>query len=230
MKRILKPTFLLALAVIVIGAAVVSLTQWDNIKAAVLGLQHSEVEIDSIKTDVKTSFAEKTGIDLDAIEAAVNASPKEDIGDAAEDSSSQPEQDVLPPDSSSDKEPAPSTKPLRDTSKIEEILSRFYTLQSSYVSQVEGIKSDAIAQYLALPRGERSTADKIRIGRSAFSRAVKLESECDAKITVLIKELRAALREAGMSETIAKDAERYYASEKGLLKAKLISKYKKYLS
>lgn len=237
MKRILKIMFFSLLAVIVIGAAAVCIFQWDNIQAAIVGLKYSEEDIDRMKVDAKTDFSEKTGIDLDVIEAmAANMTPEgtlidSNVGSPApderdSDASHKDENIQLPAVT----EPTPGKNPVRDTSRVEAILARFYALQNSYVSQIEGIKSNAYAQYKALPKAERGTSAKIRLGRAAVSQATALESECDAKITSLLKELRIALQEVGLDQSVASDVEYYYASEKSLLKAQYMSKYKKYLS
>ena len=71
---------------------------------------------------------------------------------------------------------------------------------------------------------------KMRIGKKAFSEAVSLEAECDRMFTALLKDLRSALSKAGIDQALANEIRNYYASEKSLLKAQLMSKYKKYLS
>lgn len=256
MKRILKIVLLSLLALIIIGAAIICITQWDNIQAAIIGIKYDEEEIDQMQVDSKIDFAEKTGIDLDAIEAmAATITPEGDIIDPASGKSTVPEgsspQDVEFPSLSEANDPStekpqesdslPGQKPImpqnptsnaqgRDTSKVEAILARFYALRNSYTAQLEGIRSDAYAQYKALPKEERGTAAKIRLGKAAVARATALESQCDAKVNALLKELRAALKEAGMSEELVNDVRYYYASEKSLLKAQYMSKYKKYLS
>ena len=225
---------LLILAVIVCAAAVLIITQWDNINAAIIGLKYSEEEIGQMEVDVKTDFADKTGIDLDVIESmAENMTPEgEPIAPTA--NSETPGTNVgtqLP----TEKAPATQVPALpnntgKDTAEVEAILARFYALRSSFLSRLEGIKSNAYAQYDSLPISERGTNAKIRIGRVALSQATALESECDAKIAALLKELRPALKRAGLDEDLANDVEYYYASEKSLMKAKYMSKYKKYLS
>lgn len=225
-----------------------------------IGLKYSQEEIDQMQNDAKTAFAEKSGIDLDAVEKMAsqitpegNPIEPEDVtasketqseisvaGDASpsktanktENAKTSQNSAEKPADKTSGKPTAskPSDQVQRDTSEVEAILARFYSMKSSYVSQLDGIRSSASAEYRALPKEKKGTDAIIRIGRSAIGRASALESECDAKVTALLAELRDALQKAGMDQSLANDVKYHYASEKSLLKAQLMSKYKKYLS
>jgi len=67
-------------------------------------------------------------------------------------------------------------------------------------------------------------------GREAVAEATALEAECDAQFNALLRELRAALAANGLDQSLASSVRQYYASEKSLLKAQYLSKYKEYLS
>ena len=231
------------LALVIVGLAAFGITQWDNIQAAVIGLKYSQEEIDQMQNDVKTAFANKAGIDLDAVEEmASQITPEGDPiepEDVAVPKESQSETSVSADDTPSKPAGRTSGKPTasepsdqvqRDTSEVEAILARFYSMKSSYVSQLDGIRSSASAEYRALPKEKKGTEAIIRIGRSAIGRASTLESECDAKMNARLAELCDALQKAGLDQSLANDVKYHYASEKSLLKAQLMSKYKKYLS
>ena len=240
---------LIFLLLFVVAAAAICITQWDNIEAAIIGLKYEQEEISQMQTDAKTTFAEKIGIDLDVVEKlAEQITPEGEVIEATPGNDSVlPSQDK--PDTEKNaaadtppKKPAssvPAKKPGKTDSSsgishssedVELLLARFYALQSSYVGRLEGIKANAYAQYKALPKEQRGTNAKIRLGKQAVAEATALEAECDGKFNALLKELRSALTKAGFDQSLASEVRNYYASEKSFMKAQLMSKYKKYLS
>ena len=59
---------LVILGILVCGAGVLCITQWDNIKAVYMGLKYSEDELTQMQTDSKKHFEEISGIDLSKVE------------------------------------------------------------------------------------------------------------------------------------------------------------------
>lgn len=228
-----------------LGVAAFCVTQWDNIQAVIVGVNHNQEEIGQMQTDAKESLVDKLGIDLDAVEKLAEQItpdgellPETNTGSSSDDATESPS--TSKPNSEKGQTHQPGGKPTtstnavpevsHDSADIELLLARFYAMQSAYVGKLEGIRSNAIAEYKALPKEERGMNAKMRIGKKAFSEAVALEAECDKMFTALLKELRSALSKAGIDQALANEIRNYYASEKSLLKAQLMSKYKKYLS
>ena len=238
---------LIILGVLLLGAAILAITQWDNIKAVTMGLKYSEEEISQMQTDSKKHFEEATGIDLSKVEEMskyVNPDgtpietpegsqaqlPQEPVSGQKpqEQQSPAPAQPQKP--ASSEVKPSTQKKPSKDTSEVEAVMARFYALQSNFVGQLESLKNSTIAAYKAIPVGQRTIQKRAAMGRDAISQATALEGQCDAQMTALLGELSAALKRAGMSQDLVSDVKYYYASEKGYMKASYMSQFSKYLS
>lgn len=234
--------FLLIFAFTAGAIAIFAVSQWDNIQAAIIGLQKTPEEIEALHTDAKQSFEQQTGIDLSQIEELSKHIHPDGTPIDSSESASEPDKVEIPSVPQAPETPlngtsngtaqnAPQNPTIaQNTKEVEKILARFYALQSSYVSQIEGIKDSAYAQYEALPQSKRGTSDKIRIGRAAVAQATSLENQCDAQVASLVSELRAALKKANMAPSLASEVEYYYASQKSYLKASYMSKFSKYLS
>lgn len=244
---------LVILGILVCGAGVLCITQWDNIKAVYMGLKYSEDELTQMQTDSKKHFEEISGIDLSKVEemskyinpdgTPIEASQE---GSSAEEDPSSPaaakpssgqdkpsaSEDPNPPAS---KDPAgdgkkPDAKPVRDTSEVEAVMAKFYALQSSFVGQLESLKNSTVSAYKAIPVGQRTIQKRAAMGKAAISQATALESQCDAQMNALLDELSGALKRAGMSQELISDVRYYYASEKGYMKASYMNQFSKYLS
>ncbi|MBR2977734.1 MAG: hypothetical protein IKC50_05620 [Oscillospiraceae bacterium] len=65
--------------------------------------------------------------------------------------------------------------------------------------------------------------------KATLSQAIALEDQCDSRVASIIRELRTTLKKHGMDDSVADNAEHYYATQKGLVKAEYMRKYNKYL-
>lgn len=240
-KRILKIVLLSLLALLVVAAAVFAVIQWENIRAVSNALSHTEEELLQMEADAKTSFEEKTGIDLTQVEQQAAGLTVEDILAELPPSIDTETQEEIPeeitPDAPTDPKPTepdapktPETQKPVDTSQVERILAKLYVLQSSYTGQIEAIRVSTISEYQNLPPSQKTKSRQLSMARGAVSQVTALERQCDQQVAGLLLQLRAALAEIGMDGSIANEAENYYVSQKSITKSKYMNKYMKYLS
>ncbi len=107
--------------------------------------------------------------------------------------------------------------------EISRHIASMYVLKSTYCGILEAMYSEAASEYSALSAEERKSA-KASIGQKYMSRALALESECDAKVAGVLASLDSALDKINGDKTIISKIKTAYENEKSLKKAYYLSK------
>lgn len=146
-----------------------------------------------------------------------------------------PEQSVTTPKDGQQNHAEPSS---RDTQKsqtsvlpkdVQKLVYSLYSLQSQYIGKLEGIASSTRTRFDALPSEKRNSSMRATMVKATLSQAISLEGQCDERVASILSEMRTVLKKHGMDDTVADNAENYYATQKSLLKAEYMRKYNKYL-
>jgi hypothetical protein len=109
--------------------------------------------------------------------------------------------------------------------RVSELIAEIYVLRASMTARLEGIAEAAIAEYESQPAGERTQARKRELAARCLSEAASLESECDARMENIVKELETQLRETGGDAGVAEEIRQAYKAEKSLKKSYILSQY-----
>lgn len=123
----------------------------------------------------------------------------------------------------------PSTTDADAASKarIAVIVSQLYGMKASYTAKLEEIKDTALAEYMALPEEEKTSAVKKKMYLDCFDKATALERQCDDTVFALTDELKELLAETGGDTSLASSILYSYVDEKSLIKAYYIDLYTK---
>lgn len=240
---------ILVLAVLLIGLAVTAYVQRNNLHAFLMSMQYSEEELIALQEQHLKDLLTEYDLDIvprtdDESDSAVVVSPGDNTA---------PEPDVkepVPPGSEDTQDPLPESEAettgqqnrpettSKDTQKspakalpkdVQDLVYSLYSLQSQYIGKLDGIAASTRTRFDALPSEKRNGTTRASMVRATLSQAISLESQCDGRVASIIRELRAALKKHGMDDSVADNAEHYYATQKGLLKAEYMRKYNKYL-
>ncbi|MBR2978172.1 MAG: hypothetical protein IKC50_07885 [Oscillospiraceae bacterium] len=129
---------------------------------------------------------------------------------------------------------APPQDAHKDPSKalpqdVQKLVYSLHSLQSQYIGKLDGLAASTRTRFDALPSEKRNGSTRASMVKATLSQAIALEDQCDSRVASIIRELRTTLKKHGMDDSVADNAEHYYATQKGLLKAEYMRKYNKYL-
>ena len=198
------------LAVIIIGAGVIIATHWDLVKTAWIGLTHSPEEL-AAQTEVTNSEIEEslgiTGMITEEMVAEAQAKFEAQLAGSSQETPAEPSETAAPSDSSSS----------------EDIVARYtaelYGLRGAFQGQIDGLAAAAKAEYLALPKEERTAANRNAIIFSKLGEAQAAEASCDAMVESVLQQMEAELVAAGQSTAPVGELRGYYEEIKASEKA-----------
>lgn len=171
-----------------------------------------EVTPDNPKTDTgKTSTKPSTG------KTGTKSGGKTNTGSNPGKTETKPSSGTTttPPKEEAPKDPA--------VDKVSTLISELYVVQADCLAKLEAMGDQAYAEYVATGY-DRSQIDTIV--NNYTSTAGAMEIECDKKVNSIVKELRAAIKEANGDMSLAKEVTNYYYNEKSLKKTYYINKIK----
>lgn len=119
-----------------------------------------------------------------------------------------------------------SDKKPDNSQRISECVAQMYVLKSNFVSRLEGLYSQAIADYNAMTPEQRKSNGKQTIVDRYYSSAASMEAECDGKVSAILSELTTLLKEQGSTTELVDKIKTAYYEEKSLKKAYYINKLK----
>lgn len=132
--------------------------------------------------------------------AASAAASSSASSSASEDTAEEPAHEYDPPNAECD-------------AKISELVSELHSLESEASAAVSSAIQSARDEY------HRTGGNKYLI---AYSHLSAVQSEYDSKVSSIISEMRSILREYNQPETVADEAESYYASAKASMISSLM--------
>ena len=112
---------------------------------------------------------------------------------------------------------------------VQKLVYSLHSLQSQYIGKLDGLAASTRTRFDALPSEKRNGSTRASMVKATLSQAIALEDQCDSRVASIIRELRTTLKKHGMDDSVADNAEHYYATQKGLVKAEYMRKYNKYL-
>lgn len=131
-------------------------------------------------------------------------------------------EDTEPVDEPSSEETPPQTPTNPEANdKVSQIVSELYVIQADFITRLEAIGDQAYADYKAT-HYDRSKV--MAIVDSYTATVGEMEAECDKKVNSLVKELKSELAKVGRDDSLAREIQNYYYTEKSLKKSYYLNK------
>ncbi|MCR5843912.1 MAG: hypothetical protein K6G66_08140 [Oscillospiraceae bacterium] len=130
-----------------------------------------------------------------------------------------------PTDPAESEPPAPEETPHQPTQqelneqRISELVAQVYIMREQYVAILDGMASQAMGEYAAMPESERTKAKLAGWASGYFSRASDLEKQCDAEMDKIVAEMSTLLKENGSDLELVDLIISSYAEEKSIQKS-----------
>ena len=102
---------------------------------------------------------------------------------------------------------------------IKRYTAQFYSMKAYYMGQLSQIESKAKSEYTSLSKEEKKNLSKAAFVGKYASYALNLQSECDSKVTDLLKNMKKELKDIGADTGIISTIKEAYESEKAARKA-----------
>ncbi len=225
MKRGTK-VLLSIFAVMIVAVGILSVYQWDNIKAIYIAKTHTKEEIEemfqqssqSAKTAVSNlEVRELTDEEREAIKSGElgSAEALNRILDNENNAAATEEND-----SSNDSERE------RDyDAELAELIGQVYVLEASFSGSLDNLVSSAIAEYKALPAEQHTDTNKWNIGLRYLGIATSMEASCDQQMATILSQIESILVASGGDMKLLDEIKSAYANEKILKKNYYLSLY-----
>ena len=140
---------------------------------------------------------------------------KEEKNDEEQEKSNEAEKPSENGQESGNSAPAPAPD------RVSEIIAEFYVIQADFIARLEAMGDRAYEDYKAQGYDRTKAMD---IVNSYTGEVGALESECDAKVRALLKELETELKAKGGDLGTVKQIRQYYYDEKALKKTYYLNK------
>lgn len=177
-------------------------------------LMDEEASASSAASSAATTEKKQTLKDLiQKAQAEARARQEASASSAAAASSAASSSQAGETDAASDSQPSYDPPNAECDAKIAELTSQLYALEASANSAVSSAIQAARDEY------HRTGGNKYLI---AYSHLSAVQSEYDSKVSAIISEMRSVLREYNQPETVADQAESYYASAKQAMISSLL--------
>lgn len=99
--------------------------------------------------------------------------------------------------------------------EIAQLIGKVYVLKAKFTGELDKIEKWVHEEYRKLSSEEKkSTSAKVKIGRSAYSKALALQSDCDAQMEEIFGRLTVLLKETGQSTALVDEIRAAYENEK----------------
>ena len=108
---------------------------------------------------------------------------------------------------------------------VARLVGKMYVLKAKFESELSGLESWVISQYVALPESERTYSAKVKLGRQALDKANSLEANCDSQVNAILNDMETELKNAGMDTSSVDSIRSAYENEKKITKSYYLSKY-----
>lgn len=99
--------------------------------------------------------------------------------------------------------------------EIAQLIGKIYVLKAKFTNELDGIEKWVHGEYKKLTAEEKkSTSAKVKIGRSAYSKALALQADCDAQMEEILSRLTVLLKETEQSTALVDEIRAAYENEK----------------
>lgn len=116
--------------------------------------------------------------------------------------------------------PAKSGELSEDAKKqVQAYVDELYALEDLYLSKLDDIMLATKDEYRALPKEERTKANKIALVKSKTELLIEEEKTCDAEVEAVLSKIQAVLDEEGIKNNLVSDIRARYKDTKATWKA-----------
>lgn len=240
MKKALKIIFIILLVIVVLLGSL-AIWQRKNIESIMVGIKESSEEIEKRRNDNQMDLIGELNSELEMPlrELTEEEKQKVDQGEITvvdvyaevfaekELQQSQIKEESKPP---SKDQPSHQNKVLPTKDEIiSKHMSQLYKYQSEFTAKAEATISQGTDYYLVLRKEQKQDKATARANTiTHFTSAVRgVQSECDAKVKVVIENLEKELKEIGANTDIVRTISQAYENEKQLKLSYYANKYLK---
>ena len=125
------------------------------------------------------------------------------------------------PSSGQSGQPTGSPTQTPEQTKIQEDIAAMYVLRTAYEGKLQSVVQEAIDEYAS---GGSDGQQKEEIVYSKLTELTALEKNCDQQVADIVKDLREQLKAAGEDDSLAKQVEEAYQTEKSMQKAQYVQR------
>jgi len=215
------------LALLVVIVCLITIVQWDNIKALYIAKTHSSQEIEEMldkNSDIRKKAVsglpvrELTEEEQEEIKSGKLGS--EEALDRILDNSENVE-------NNEDLENSGTQQSAEEDydAELAKLVGQIYVLESTYSGTVDSLVSNAIAEYKALPPEQHTDANKWDIAVKYLGQAYAMESSCDQQMATILSQIEGVLVKSGGDLSFVDQIKSAYESEKILQKDYYLSLY-----
>lgn len=215
MKKTIKIFFVVVLLILA-GAAVFCVWQWENIRAVYMYIaadgENSVVPSGEEVLEIPALSEEEDGSLLPT-----------DGGEDASGTEKSVKRSTRAPAAAETRDAESAGK--EEKTYLQRCREELYACESSLVSRVGGMKNEVLAEWRALPKEQRTSRKKREMIISGVSRCLSLEGEIDGKVKGIIAKYKAQAAEAGESTAEIAALWDEYKAKKASTKAYYLNKY-----
>ena len=229
-----KYCFLWILAVVLAVLAALTVWQWNNLKAFYLFLtldtETVAQQMESTREEHRQQLQEKHQITIQApdrtqSDALLNGElSAEEVKQALGITPQQtPQTPAETPDGDMEEELEPPKKTAEEL--INECTAELYGCKIDTMAMLSELKAQALDEWRAVPKSERTKQKKIQIGLSMLNICYEREVEVDAQVQAILDKYRPLLEEIDADTAVLDTLWRYYCEEKASEKAYYMNLY-----
>ncbi|MBQ3135305.1 MAG: hypothetical protein IJB75_05805 [Oscillospiraceae bacterium] len=233
------------LAVVVVGIGAVAIWLRDDINAVLSGLRYSSDELEVQLTQNEQAIKDATQVAPDITIRDLTEEDRQSLKDGSitkeeliqsliepvQQPKQETKQDGQQPTKQDEQPSAPSQKDPVQVSdyqkQLASIIAEVYVLREEFLIELDDLLAEAKAEYVSIPKNERTTAKLTSLASGYFTRAYSLEKECDGLMKDIIDRLEELLQANGDDLSIADAVYDTYLSEKRLKKSWYLAELKK---
>jgi len=208
---------------LVVTVAVLTVWQWNNIRAIMYTLSRDEQqiseELNETKEKLKTELQEQYPAvvdDFTAEEERKIMTGELDADEAVEDLKRKYEE-------IKEQYNIKTTGNAETDKKVDRLVGdkilELYSLKAYYLGQLGQLEATVKREYAALPKEKRNSKGKQELASKHIGYAYALMEQCDIKVNTLVGELQTELKKLNADTSIIKAIQNAYENEKALKKA-----------
>ncbi|MBQ2941472.1 MAG: hypothetical protein IJD97_04475 [Clostridia bacterium] len=107
----------------------------------------------------------------------------------------------------------------KESEIIKNYTAQFYSMKAYYIGQLNQIEANARSEYSSMSKEQKKNLSKAGFVGKYVGYATGLQSECDAKVSGLLEQMKAELKAVGGDLSIINTVKQAYENEKAARKA-----------
>ena len=222
MKKLFKTVLVICLCIVLL-AGILTVWQWNNIKAFFLSVKYSSEEIDMFHKENEQKIDE---ILSDLTQGNLQTLTDEEKELLLSGNLTGEEALAIIKNTAGAKTDTKNNGEYND--RVYDLVAQIYLLRSRFTGELANLEAEALSVKKNTPAKERTISKRLMYIESYTGRAVALEQQCDAEMESIINQIDAELEKTSSSKDLILEIRAVYASEKEIKKSQLLSKYSKY--